>query len=300
MSYFKDLLKDPYFKTGFFLQGPNPVKDQRKVFSHLDYEGEAMKVNDVLWIMSQWWTPYPFSSHTFLKKEAGDFTYENASRKCEINTNQGSFRFFLDSYKEYQELYKANRLDPHLPWSHFLLEQDFVESVKVKDLDALYANLHFIIHAVENKNGEEFDPNKHTAQFVWYITIREGKGNSKESLGGNFIWFGLPIYDFRYPYNAKHIQYDGEFEGSTRTLIYNLDSRDYLTDVPLEFGKEYSISIDILPYIHRAIRYALKEKIFTSTRNLVVNYMNIGWELPGAFTVDSEISQIQLKGVFHD
>ena len=300
MSYFKDLLTDECFKSGFFLQGPNPVTDQRKVFSYLDYGGEAIKVNDVLWIMSQWWTPYDIKDASFSKKADGVYEYFNQSRRCLIDTKEGRFRFVLDSSAEYKQRLGGPRNDPSTPWSHFLLEQDFVQSVRIRDLSALFASVKVRINDVKNLDGDSFDPNKHTAQFIWYLTIREGNGKSKEGLGGNFIWFGIPIYDYRYPSIPKHIQYDGDFAGSTKALIYCLNSKDYLSDAPLKPGKEYDISLDILPAIKRAVKYAVKNKIFTTSRNLVVNYMNIGWELPGSFAVDSEISNIRLKGVLND
>lgn len=300
MSYSKDLLKDPNFKSGFFLQGPNPVTDQRKVFSYLDYGGKAIKVKDVLWIMSQWWTPYNFKDAEFEEMKEGEYRYSNPSRQCEIDSNEGRFRFVLDSGKEYEARFGKGREDPSTPWSHFLLEQDFVESTKLKDLSALYASLRFKLNKCVCLDDAHYDPSKHTAQFIWYLTIREGRGNKKEELGGNFIWFGIPIFDYRYPSIGKHIQYDGDFAGSTRTLIYNLPTKDYLEDAPLVLGKEYDICLDVLPSIKRAVRYAMKAGIFKSSRGLVVNYMNIGWELPGSFLVDSEISSIRLKGVIGD
>ena len=132
MSYFKDLLTDECFKSGFFLQGPNPVTDQRKVFSYLDYGGEAIKVNDVLWIMSQWWTPFDFKDAAFSKKSDGVYEYFNQSRRCLIDTKEGRFRFVLDSSAEYKQRLGGPRNDPNTPWSHFLLEQDFVESVRIR------------------------------------------------------------------------------------------------------------------------------------------------------------------------
>ncbi len=296
---YKELISDNRFQGGFALQGPDAVNDQRKVFSHLDYGGEAIGARKKIWIMSQWWTPFDFKDAEFKKLGRGLYEYRNESRHCHIDTGRGSFRFALDSNKEYQALYGGNRTDKSRPWSHFLLEQDFVESARLKDLKALYANLSFSIDKVEN-HDKEFDPNMHTAQFIWYLTIREGVGDSKEPLGGNFIWLGIPMYDYRYPYIGKSVHFDGDFAGSTRALIYSLDSRDYLEDVPLKLGKEYNISFDILPLAKKAVRYAVRNGIFATSANLVFNYMNIGWELPGSFDVESTIKGLSLKGVYGD
>lgn len=300
MSYSKELLVDNKFKSGFFLQGVSPVLDQRKTFTYLDYNKDSIKANEVLWIMSQWWTPYNFKDANFLKIKDGLYSYENESRKCFINTSDGSFRFILDSYKEYLKLYGKGRNIANQSWSHFLLEQDLVKSAKIKDLESLFISLDFKLNEVVNLDENNFNKNYHTAQFLWYLTIKEGVGDKKEQLGGNFIWFGIPLYDYRYSYIKKYIHYDGDFAGSTHSLIYNLDSRIYIKDAPIKLNTTYHICLDILPYIKRAIRYAIKNKIFTSSKNLVINYMNIGWELPGSFKVDSEISNLSIEGVFHD
>lgn len=42
MSYRSEIIIDPKFKSGFFLQGPNPVTDQRINFTYLDYDGKAI------------------------------------------------------------------------------------------------------------------------------------------------------------------------------------------------------------------------------------------------------------------
>ena len=107
MSYFKDLLRDNHFKSGFFLQGPDAVKDQRKVFSYLNYGNKAIKVNDTLWIMSQWWTPFNFKDAAFKEVEDNVFEYSNESRKCVINTNDGALRMILSSHEEYLKRTRA-------------------------------------------------------------------------------------------------------------------------------------------------------------------------------------------------
>lgn len=298
MFFSRDLITDSKFKSGFFLQGISSVSDQRTNYTYLNYEGKAIAATEKIWIMSQWWTPYDFKNANY-KFEDNKHIYENESRKCVIDTYNGELEFYFDSSIEYDKLYGKVR-DKSKPWSHFLIEQDFLSSVRFNRIRNLIAKLKFVIEEVEQIKPEEQTNDAHAAQFLWYITIKEGKEEQKESLGGNYIWFGIPLFDSRYKTIKGSVMVDKGFDGTTNALIYTMPSKMYLKNEPIELGKEYEINFDIFPYIKKAIKTAVKEKIFTNESDLVINYMNIGRELPGSFRVKSKISNLHLEAIVYD
>ena len=298
MFFSKELITDPKFKSGFFLQGVSSVSDQRTSYTYLNYDGKAIAATEKIWIMSQWWTPFDFKNAIY-KFDNDKHIYENESRKCVIDTYKGEIEFSFDSSIEYDKLYGKVR-DKSKPWSHFLIEQDFLSSVRFDRIRNLIAKLNFSIDNVEQVKPEEQRDDAHAAQFLWYITIKEGKEDQKETLGGRYIWFGIPLYDNRYKKIKGSVMFDKGFDGATNALIYTMPSELYLKDEPIKFGKEYEINIDIFPYIKKAIKLALEEGIFTSESDLVINYMNIGWELPGSFKVKSKISNLHLEAIVYD
>lgn len=301
MSQQAEIIIDPKFKSGFFLQDPNPVTDQRVNFRYLDYDGQAIVPSQRIWYMTQWWTPFPFHKAKF-SAEGRIYRYENENRRCDVDTEIGGFAFELDSYQEYLKLYGGSRSSPNQNWSHFLLEQDFRMPLRFRKMKALFARVTFQIDEVTNLDPKNYDPSLHAAQFLWYITIRkyEKEERVNNPLKDNFIWLGIPIYDNRFKTIEASQRVDRGFAGATNTLIYSLASSNYLKEEPLQLGKEYIIDFDIFPYIKKSIRYAIREGVFDSEKNLFVNYMNIGWELPGSFRVRSSIKELHLEAIIDE
>lgn len=290
----RQLIADPCFKTGFGLQGINPATDGRKVYKYLDY-GQNKAHKDPIWLLTQWWTPFTLLEAT--EREMGlSYIYETASRRIAINRTSGEMAVTFDSYAEYLARYGSSRQKGHQPWSHLLIEQDFAEPAKVRDLVALVARLDCKIDNVESRDPEFFDPSIHAAQLLWYITIKEQSAEGQDGLGGNYIWFGVPIFDSRTKYCSAFSSIDGGTTGSTNKLIYSIDSRNYLP-VPLPFGEYQHIEIDLLPFIKQAIGYAEEHKLLAVGKELIVNYMNFGWELPGSYRVSSSIKNMGLEAI---
>jgi len=284
-----ELLTDPTFKTGFHLLGINPTVNHRKIYKYLDYNGEAFKTNRPIWQMAQWWTPFDVKNASF-KKENGRYVYETPSRRFEVKPEpNGHLRMNLYGSKEYPN---GPRTSGNDPWSHLLIEQDFEESVSLDTLQALNLKLTFNIESVEDHHQGQYDPNLHAAQFLWYFVIHDtgiegstGYGNFKE-----FFWFGIPLYDNRFPFIEESMHVDSGGIGTTGRLIYSMSNRNYLKE-PIQMGKTYHIEVDILPSVLKAKQYALDHGYLKKhdQSNYQIGYMNFGWELPGVFDVKSYI-----------
>lgn len=300
MSYRSEIIIDPKFKSGFFLQGPNPVTDQRINFTYLDYDGKAIVPSRKVWIMTQWWTPFPFSDSKFEDTEMY-YRYSNESRSCKINKEDGEITIYLNSYLEYEKRLGHSRDKAIQPWSHFLFEQDFYHPLSFRKLQAFIARLDFCIDKVNQLDEAHYNPEIHAAQLLWYLTIKEVKKNTavddSNPLKDNYIWIGIPIFDNRYKTIKGSQVIDKGFSGATNSLIYTISSSAYLKEEPIQLGKYYSIDVDLLPYIKKSVRYAIRQGIFSSERNLFVNYMNIGWEVPGSFEVESRLKNIHLEAI---
>ena len=282
----KELLSDPSFRNGFALLGINPAKDDRKVF--------RLFGNNPAWYLAEWWTPFPFKDAPLIRHENG-YEMENESRRVAVDTADGALTMELNSEKEYAQLYHGVRTRVDQGWSHLLIEQNFKEPLLVSSLKGLQARIQFRVNQCTMFRSGEFNPQMHAAQLLWYITIREKPLKGDSGLGGNYIWFGLPLFDNRFPFEEPSAFYDIGNEGSTKKLIYGLGSKTYLPEAVV-LGRDYSISVDILPEVKKAIAFAREHGIFQSDGDLFVNYMNLGWELPGNFAVSSLIKGLSIKG----
>lgn len=285
-----ELLSDPSFANGFLLQGVDASGDNRGIKRVYKRDGK-----EPTWRLAQWWTPFDLASSDMMSCPDG-YEISNKSRTVFAKPGQKMLELDLDSNSEYEARFPLGvRQNVSEGWAHSLIEQDFAEPVLVQNLKSLFASLSFSITALKAFHLKEYNPNLHAAQFLWYITIKERTSGKDNGLGGNYIWFGIPLFDNRTPFEAASSFYDIGNSGSTKKLIYSIDSRLYLPE-SLEIGKEYSFSFDVLPLMKKAIIEADEKGIFAPNAELLVNYMNFGWELPGNFAVKSYIKGISIKG----
>lgn len=295
----KEILKDTSFETGFDLMTTSTTNG-RALSAYLDYNGEAKDSNITPhpWQMSQWWTPYDFKNANFKKNNDGSFEYENESRHIKVNLKEKELTMDLNSYTEYQKLFGHSR-NGNENWSHLLIEQNIENAPKIIDLKHVYASLEFSIN-----EATDLDPGQNVpaAQFLWYFTITDPKnGNTAyESENGGkrnqFMWFGLPLYDSRYDFVESYTHADTGFVGATNTVIYSISNRNYLNE-KIQFGKTYKIELDILPYIKEAFLYGFSQGAMENVEysDLVLNYMNLGWELPGSYKASATIKNLSTK-----
>lgn len=289
---YMELFTDTKFETGLYLKSTTTA-DGSKVVKHLDYDGKAKPKESAVWNMAQWWTPFNFKDAPY-RFENGRHVYENESRILGVDAATGEFEMGLDSWKEYQERFSGSRTSGSQTWSHFLIEQNFADSVYLSSAESMTLSFDFRIDEVTLFDKENYNPNLHTAQFVMYFTVRNDKLNK-------FFWFGIPLYDYRGYGDKFSYSIDKGFEGATNTLIYSIGRNEILPDGLPAFKKDYHIEIDLLNYIKDAIVFGatnssigkpLKE---WNLDDCYVNYMNFGWELPGSFKIDSRFKNLSLK-----
>lgn len=298
-SNMKEILSDTSFKEGFDLMMAS-TETRRAYASYLNYGGKAINQDKSkhAWQMAQWWTPYDFKDASFKEDASGVYEYSNESRSVKVDTNKGELTLSLNSNVEYQKLLGHSRTGSE-SWSHLLIEQDIQDPPKIKELSHVYVSLDFSIDKVNNLDENQAIP---AAQFLWYLTITNPEnGNTayESEVNGKrnqFMWFGIPIFDSRYDFVSDYVHADAGFVGATNTIIYTITSRNYL-DEKIQYGKKYHIEFDALPYIRRAYVYGLQEGIYSEDNyeKMIINYMNLGWELPGSFDASATISGISIK-----
>lgn len=286
------LFDDLSFSNGFGLKGVS-TNDGSKVFRHLTTDNADC---DYVWQMGQWWTKYDLKDAEYEYVD-GVHIYKNESHEIKINTAKKSLYTKLLGSKEYDKP-RVNGEN----WPHILIEQSN-KKVPIAGAKKVIASLDFNIIRCDNMmSEEEYNAGTHAAQYLWYLTLTNyiptDSDPEKVGTNGDFFWFGIPIYDNRSPKGVEEYKMiDQGFVGATNKLIYGMSSREYLSELPLQFGKTYHIEIDILPYLITAYIYGISNGALKNTKweNMYLGYMNFGWELPGTFDVESEVSNISVK-----
>ena len=292
------LISDPNWTQGFKLKSTTTVN--AKVIGNLDYNKTTTK--EPFWEMAQWWTPdeYNFlnSNYTLLKENVHQ--YENESRKAIIDTNNGSFQMTLNSEAEYLKNYGQKDKPSGKSWSHFLLEQNFdsTQQFHMNMFESLTVSFDFSIDECEYR-GDKADGSQEAAQFLFYLrlfnTPAEGEDEKDVGRKNANIWFGLPLFDSRYDFVGEYRQGDTGFVGATGSLIYSISSKEFL-DEKIQYKKTYHVEIDVLEYLKDAIIFGVMNDYLPNCqwKNMVLSYLNVGWELPGSFFASSTLSNLDI------
>lgn len=108
----------------------------------------------------------------------------------------------IDATQEYD----APRKTSSEGWVHILIEQNFQTVYSVEDVEKINVSLDLCLTKFDKKmTDEEFDPNLHNAQLLWYITLTnkppqdnpaDEDGYPVNGVDGDYIWFGVPIVDY--------------------------------------------------------------------------------------------------------
>lgn len=302
-----DILFDTKFETGIHLLGTS-TETGRETFRKLDYSGMAKKTESPLWMMSQWNSKYDLSveldsGRSVEKKEGSFYIYEDPSKTIRVDPTVGTIDLNYRSSVDYSEGPRTE----YQPWSHMLIEQNFENPVMISDLSKLYVETDFTITQMDRKmSNAEYDPNVHAAQLLWYITLTNM--SEEHGIRGDYIWFGVPLYDNRGISKSDTISYDA----GTDRYIYAFSPVNYYSEDAIESQdlrtiyirtkKAIAFKYDIYSLFEKAFRKVQKKGGLKGARfeDMAVTYMNLGWELPGTFDVDVTFRKIDIYGFGKD
>jgi hypothetical protein len=294
------IVADPTWKQGFALKSVE-ANSTAHVETNLDYDGST--TSSPYWQMAQWWAPeeYNFKDAEFSTVDEGVYSYVGEARSALIDTNTGSFQMQLDSGKEYEKRFGTPEKESGASWSHFLLEETFPDELctYVANLSSLTVKFDFSINYCTYDGIEKTDYSNECASFLFYLRLynRPYDYEEGEEVGvtGTNMWFGIPLFDTRYDYVPSYKSADVGFEGATGSLIYSLDSKNYLNE-KIVYEKTYHVEIDALEYIKEAFVYGAQNNYLPNVKwkYLRLNYLNVGWEIPSAYNVSSTFSNLDV------
>lgn len=281
------LIADPGFAKGLYLKG---------AVSGVPSAGESLypfgvSTEKPVWELAEWSSRHLL--HQSLKTEKnGMKLYENKAKRVsfEQKGNEIVVRLDVNASAEYDHPRKSNE-----PWTHLLVEQDFIEKPLLKDIDKL--TLFFdgrLIQCVSAMPEGTFDPGLHTAQFQLFLVIQDRNPQSPKF--GDFLWFGIPFYDYRFKKAVVYAARDIGKDDATGKFIYSLGTDDFMQGS--FHDKEWiEIEKDLKPFIMKALSVA-KERGYLSgsaIEDMGISGMNLGWEVPGTFDAGFEFKRFDLK-----
>lgn len=271
----REIIQDRDFKQGIKVLGhssasPSPI-DTLHPFKH--------SVESVAWVLPQWGSKHVMQEVMPIRLN-DSIIYSNNAKKVVIFPQKGKTTQITLAVNGSEEYIRPREFNEE--WPHLLLEQYFSSPVQLHRIDELIYKTRGKINYCHNRMGNQFNPEIHTAQITQFFTIQNGNIESLDY--GNFFWFGLPLFDYRYNAIALYAAQDLGKEDASKKFIYSVASHD-IFEGSMHSQQWITINTNILPFIQQAFATAQQRGYLLQTKydDLTITTMNIGWEVPGTF-----------------
>ena len=251
-----------------------------------------------IWKLAQWGSQASVYGSTPTVLGSGAYKWANLYKVVVMgptDTVDSDLKLTVNSISEYGGVYRQSGDS----WPALLISQRISEpngniGVGAPWIDEL-TSLDFDIGAklvyANNVYSNGYNSLIHAAQFLVYFTLQNL--NTSSSGYGNYMWFGLRLYDDRDPLPGLAVKQDV----GTGKLIYNVGIEPFCTN-GLVLGQWKDISGDILPLIKAGLQEAWSQGYLTNSMSYAdykIGGMNMGWEVPGLSCVTMQVDNFGLE-----
>ncbi len=290
------LIDDPAFERGFSAWSPRPGRKVRV--------GQLRPFPDSeppVWGLAQWSSRFDLSQAERQVIEPRWVRYFDGAKSVSFDFRSSAepvLTLGVDGTKEYDG--KAPKRGA--AWPHLLVERKLMAHPSLSLLGSVRFRISYrLIRQVASK-PPGWDGRRHTAQFLLYITLRNQ--NPKSPGLGDYLWFGVSMFDARYRHTPSHKMADlgTEHKGGTGKFIFNPAGNRY-TPQSAHDGQWVTIRKDLLPMMREALRDAWAKGFLADSQQLDdygLGSMNCGWEVTGTWNVAMQIKGLQLEATYHE
>ncbi|HEX2973437.1 MAG TPA: hypothetical protein VHP11_13970 [Tepidisphaeraceae bacterium] len=279
------LLRDPGFRLGVVVYDPTPGKlVERGTLTPGDSKSKPA------WGLAQWSSRFTLATATRRSLASGAASFADGSKAITFgpaNTPEADLTLAMNASQEYVD--HPRRSDE--PWPHLLVQQSIEKRPAIVELQQLRFHIEYRLKQSAAPKPADLNPALHAAQFQAFLTIQNLNRASRGF--GDYVWFGIPLYDNRHRIPTAHMAYDA----GTGKFIYTPPGQTY-TDRSAHDGQWITIDRDLLPLIHQALEKAWAEGYLKDSRDpkdYRVSEFNLGWELPGTFDVALQLRNLSLE-----
>jgi len=281
----RELIRDPHVQDGLILLSARPGK--RVPYGELP--GLSNKKNAV-WDLAQWSSKYPINALPQEPRE-GVVKYENVAKAVILGKPEAD-GISMAVYGSIEYAGQARKQNE--PWVHLLLQQDFKQPTALAELTSVQFHIEARLKSSTKVETTDYSPGLHAAQFQVFFSVQNL--NRKSAGYGEYLWFGIPIYDDRHRFPLAHKTQD---TGGTKMFIFTPSGETFTTQSAHD--KQWiAIDKDILPHMREGLATAWKAGFLKDSQVLTDYFiagMNIGWEVPGIFDVEMQFKNLGLAEV---
>jgi hypothetical protein len=285
------MISDAHFQTGFVVLSPSGG-----VEGNLQYTAAN---GPPQWMMGQWDSRQSIYGTAGQNQADGSVKWSNDYKTVMQSPTAGAnadLVLGLNSIQEYGNSYRSATA----PWPALLVQQSISEpggwraatAPSVAQMNHAFLSLGVRLTRANNVYTTGYDSSLHAAQFPIYFTIQNL--NPASSGYGKYFWYGILIYDDRYPVTSAYSLLDL----GTQSLIYANGLDDFGFSAGPQPGQWLTLNVDMLPHIKNGLKHAWSHGYLTESQTIgdyKIGAMNIGWEVPGLGDVEMQIRNLGLE-----
>lgn len=280
-----ELIRDPSFRSGLIVFDPAPGKKvERARFQWIEDAG------DPIWGMAQWHSKFSIAGAKPERLGGGAIQFRNETKWivwAPDDHTSGGLTLGVDSRPEY----KGRARPRGEPWPHLLVQQRLSDSPPLTELSSLRFHVEARLEGLERFDPPGYSPRLHTAHYLIHFTVQNL--NRASDGFGDFLWFGIPVYDDRHIVPKRHVAGDV----ASGKLIYT-PSGDAFTSGSLHGGEWVSFDADLLPMMREGIEEGWRRDFLKGSREMNdyrLGGMNIGWEVTAIRRASLTIRNLSLR-----
>ncbi len=279
--------------NGFNLTTVRPI-DKPNILGTLLVPSLSESPQKPQWRLVQWATNFPLQPGEFLKENESTWVIKNEAKRVVLlkEKDKWSIQLNCNGIVEYQG--KLRQYGE--PWPHLLIEKVFNDGIKIIG-NKLTFNLEYKVINCDSDETlkEKFDPTLHTAQISAFWTVKNNNPKSKDY--EEFFWFGLPLFDVRYPVPPEYINPDKGSVYTTSKLIVVIDGKRFYEENTGDGNwKKLSAQLNLL--LEEALSKGQARGYLNDSKieDFILTSFNLGWEITGPYNAGIEIKDLFLKG----
>lgn len=285
----RELVRDPHFQSGFLLLEVKP--GQRKVYGEaLDEAATAKPV----WDLAQWSSKFPLNATRVPRSAEGVLCFTNRAKRVCLGGRASADADLALGVNASAEYGNRARKSPEEPWVHLLVQQDIAEPPSLTDLASCRFHVEARLKHSKLFRTDDYTPARHAAQFLIFLTI--ANRNPQSAGFGQYLWFGIPIYDDRHRMSPS---YQAQDFADTKMFIYTV-AAEALSQTSTHDGQWVTFARDLLPLMRDGLEAGWKRGFLPGSRELAdyrVTSICLGWEVPGIFDVEVQLRNLSLLAV---
>lgn len=251
-----------------------------------------------VWTAAQWYSHFNLAEAKRVRLPTGSSRFFDGAKEVTFgaaSSREADIILALNGRKEYGDRAPA----AGEPWPHLLVEQNLTNRPKMVDVQSIPFGIEYRLLKSQAFHLPGWDDQRHTAQFLLYVTIQNGNHASQGF--GDYFWFGVPMYDARSPLPRRFTAPDNgsALKVGTGKYIFLPDGKQYTTR-PAKDGAWVRIHRDLLPLMREGLETAWQAGYLQDSHrpeDYELSGMNMGWEVTGPLNVAMQVRGLTLTAV---